>query len=66
MITMRKTSEEEYAPPKFEDRDEKVEGEGHVPAHRDFRDKYFNKFGKDDGAEGVAPATTPGSTSVAV
>ena len=42
---MRKIGEKTYPPPSFEEKAEDVEG--HIPAHRDFRDKYFKKFGKD-------------------
>ena len=42
---MRKMGEKTYPPPSFEEKAEDVEG--HIPAHRDFRDKYFKKFGKD-------------------
>lgn len=55
---MRKTGEEVYAPPSFDDRESEVKsGEAHVPAHKDFRDKYFNKFGKDTEVMPLAAAT---------
>ncbi|VDC06429.1 unnamed protein product [Peniophora sp. CBMAI 1063] len=57
LITMRKTSEMEYPPPEFEEKIEEVDG--HVPAHRDFRDKYFKKFGKDDSTAETVSIPTP-------
>lgn len=50
LVTIRKVTSETYPPPKFEptvnDTETKKEGE-HVPAHRDFREKYFLGFKKD-------------------
>ncbi|KAH8107747.1 tRNA guanosine-2'-O-methyltransferase, partial [Cristinia sonorae] len=59
LITIRKTTAEKYAPPTFEPHGrrlevKKVESEGgtgtaeHVPAHKDFRMKYFKKFNKEE------------------
>ncbi|KZV63371.1 tRNA guanosine-2'-O-methyltransferase [Peniophora sp. CONT] len=62
LITMRKTSETEHPPPTFEERDAETEAEaeGHVPAHKDFRDKYFKKFGKEAQSEVISlPTPTP-------
>ncbi|EKM74658.1 hypothetical protein AGABI1DRAFT_80852 [Agaricus bisporus var. burnettii JB137-S8] len=46
LITIRKTSNNKYLPPAYRP----VAGEAenaHVPAHRDFREKYFQGFNKD-------------------
>lgn len=56
LITIRKTSSEKYSPPSFEpigrrEEVEKNEVAGHVPAHKDFRMKYFKKFNKDEYVE---------------
>ncbi|THH31329.1 hypothetical protein EUX98_g2848 [Antrodiella citrinella] len=54
LITIRKTSSEKYAPPTFEPEGRRLELEKadvaskHVPAHKDFRMKYFKKFNKED------------------
>jgi len=60
LITIRKFTSQSYPPPTFDSqtasplqrRDGEAEGEGssssltHVPAHRDFREKYFQGFKK--------------------
>jgi len=54
LITIRKTSSEKYAPPTFEPEGRRQELEKadvpseHVPAHKDFRMKYFKKFNKEE------------------
>lgn len=47
LITIRKTTTERYPPPTFAPPlDEPVDGQTHTPAHKDFREKYFQRFGK--------------------
>ncbi|KAH9985810.1 tRNA guanosine-2'-O-methyltransferase [Russula compacta] len=54
LITIRKATTRSYPPPTFDSRAEPHDGEtenegepaGHVPAHRDFREKYFQGFNK--------------------
>ncbi|KAF9527300.1 tRNA guanosine-2'-O-methyltransferase [Crepidotus variabilis] len=45
LVTIKKTTAEKYYPPTFEDR-EMVTKDEHVPAHKDFREKYFQGFRK--------------------
>lgn len=57
LITIRKTTSEKYSSP-FEphvndadtDRIDERQG-GHIPAHRDFREKYFRGFKKEERSE---------------
>lgn len=49
LVTIRKTSTSTYAPPSFEPSEA---DSNHVPAHKDFRDKYFQGFKKEDEANG--------------
>ncbi|KAH9942477.1 tRNA guanosine-2'-O-methyltransferase [Epithele typhae] len=59
LITIRKTTTERFPRPSFDPEHavtENVVGEAHVPAHKDFREKYFQGFGKkgdvgDDGGD---------------
>ncbi|CAE6483335.1 unnamed protein product [Rhizoctonia solani] len=48
LITMEKVTKEEYPAPTFglEER-----ANGHTPAHKNFRDKYFKGFRKEDGVD---------------
>ena len=57
LITIRKATSQSYPPPTFDSHaaaphdDESAKGEpsplpAHVPAHRDFREKYFQGFRK--------------------
>lgn len=59
LITIRKTTSGKYSSP-FEPHandacTDRIEQGGHIPAHRDFREKYFRGFRKeersDDGVE---------------
>ncbi|KAG5639118.1 hypothetical protein H0H81_006707 [Sphagnurus paluster] len=50
LVTIRKTTDREYPRPSFEP--EQPAEAGHVPAHKDFREKYFQGFKKDDGETG--------------
>ena len=45
LVTIKKLTTAKYPPPSFMARDSIV-GE-HVPAHKDFREKYFQGFKKD-------------------
>ncbi|KXN90848.1 tRNA (guanine(10)-N2)-methyltransferase [Leucoagaricus sp. SymC.cos] len=45
LITIRKTTSEKYPPPTFSVAMDGSE-EAHIPAHRDFREKYFQGFNK--------------------
>ncbi|TFK26531.1 RNA methylase [Coprinopsis marcescibilis] len=64
LITIRKTTAEEYPPPAFRERDQQPNEDGvepteqdkHVPAHKDFREKYFQGFSKD---KAMAPTSLP-------
>ncbi|KAJ7132800.1 tRNA guanosine-2'-O-methyltransferase [Mycena crocata] len=44
LVTIRKTTQDSYPPPSFED--ERNAGE-HIPAHKDFREQYFRGFKKE-------------------
>jgi len=46
LVTIKKATTAKYSPPSFT-ADDIVVGE-HIPAHRDFREKYFRGFKKDD------------------
>ncbi|KAK7676869.1 hypothetical protein QCA50_020205 [Cerrena zonata] len=52
LITVRKTSTESYPRPSFASfanaEDSGTPQEDHVPAHKDFREKYFRGFKRDD------------------
>ena len=45
LVTIKKLTTAKYPPPSFTVRDSTVSE--HVPAHRDFREKYFQGFKKD-------------------
>jgi tRNA (guanine10-N2)-methyltransferase len=49
LITIKKTSSAEYPSPSFDSVKDAAEGSGdmYVPAHKDFREKYFQGFRKD-------------------
>ncbi|KAH7921404.1 tRNA guanosine-2'-O-methyltransferase [Leucogyrophana mollusca] len=47
LITIRKTSSTTYPPPNFDGLSADATEATHVPAHKDFRDKYFQGFRKD-------------------
>jgi len=48
LITIKKTSLVEYPPPPFDSaRDAEESGDMYVPAHKDFREKYFQGFKKE-------------------
>ncbi|KAI0075120.1 tRNA guanosine-2'-O-methyltransferase [Panus rudis PR-1116 ss-1] len=55
LITIRKTTSQEYSRPNFahggHEQIDNYSGSGHIPAHKDFREKYFKGFRKDDTAE---------------
>lgn len=44
LITIRKATTEHFAPPSFE----QLDNVAHIPAHKDFREKYFQGFKKSD------------------
>ncbi|KAJ3570013.1 hypothetical protein NP233_g4681 [Leucocoprinus birnbaumii] len=46
LITIRKTTTDKFPAPTFPTVAEAVEEEVHIPAHRDFREKYFQGFAK--------------------
>ncbi|KAI0821690.1 tRNA guanosine-2'-O-methyltransferase [Trametes gibbosa] len=49
LITIRKTTTERYSPPSFDPAHAVTEHvEAHIPAHKDFREKYFQGFKKSD------------------
>nr|VWO99928.1 Lysophospholipase 1 (EC (Phospholipase B 1) [Ganoderma boninense] len=49
LITIRKTTTEAYPPPTFDPAHAVTDNvEAHVPAHKDFREKYFQGFKKND------------------
>ncbi|KAI1795660.1 tRNA guanosine-2'-O-methyltransferase [Ganoderma leucocontextum] len=49
LITIRKTTTEAYPPPTFDPAHAVTENvDVHVPAHKDFREKYFHGFKKND------------------
>ncbi|KAF5380572.1 hypothetical protein D9615_004652 [Tricholomella constricta] len=47
LVTLRKTTDRPYPRPSFE-QEQRTEA-AHVPAHKDFREKYFQGFKKEDG-----------------
>jgi len=51
-VTIRKTTIERYPPPTFEPVDLDAQEETHIPAHRDFREKYFQGFKKAEIPDG--------------
>lgn len=58
LITIRKTTAEKYPPPTFltvvqEPKD------GHVPAHRDFREKYFQGFARTQDSDSANDILIP-------
>jgi hypothetical protein len=46
LITMRKATSERFPRPTFAPPQAPDDGQAHVPAHTDFRGKYFSGFGK--------------------
>ncbi|RDX42082.1 tRNA guanosine-2'-O-methyltransferase [Lentinus brumalis] len=49
LITVRKITTKKYPPPTFDPAHAVTENaDGHVPAHKDFREKYFQGFKKND------------------
>ena len=57
MITIRKTTDQKFPPPTFDPAHAVTENpdvDTHVPAHKDFRSKYFQGFKKGDVDEGEA------------
>jgi len=48
LVTIKKTTNNKYPPPAFEARQSTNHEEEHTPAHRDFREKYFQGFKKAD------------------
>ncbi|KAF8844365.1 tRNA guanosine-2'-O-methyltransferase [Paxillus ammoniavirescens] len=47
LITIRKTTAESYPPPLLDSAVTSTIGGEHVPAHKDFREKYFQGFNKE-------------------
>lgn len=46
-MTIKKVTNKVFAPPTFNEAMQTVENEKvHIPAHKDFRDKYFQGFKK--------------------
>ncbi|KJA27817.1 hypothetical protein HYPSUDRAFT_34967 [Hypholoma sublateritium FD-334 SS-4] len=43
LVTIRKTTLEKYPPPSFDPTPE-IDANSHIPAHKDFREKYFQGF----------------------
>ena len=51
-MTIKKTTDNPYPPPIFEAMPATLDDEGaHVPAHKDFREKYFQGFRKAEASE---------------
>jgi tRNA (guanine10-N2)-methyltransferase len=49
LITIKKTSHAEFLPPSFDSvGDAEESGDPYVPAHKDFREKYFQGFKKEN------------------
>ncbi|GLB37684.1 putative RNA methylase family UPF0020 [Lyophyllum shimeji] len=46
LVTVRRSTDREYPPPSFQQ--ETQQEVTHIPAHKDFREKYFQGFRKDD------------------
>ncbi|KAJ2916803.1 hypothetical protein MD484_g3602, partial [Candolleomyces efflorescens] len=62
LITIKKTTTEDYPPPTFAARDGS-EGSGHVPAHKDFREKYFQGFKSPSQSPAVCDDSKPTGSS---
>ena len=56
LITIRKVTTDKFPPPTFDPAHAVTDNvDAHVPAHKDFREKYFQGFRKNDTiAEGEA------------
>jgi tRNA (guanine10-N2)-methyltransferase len=51
-VTIKKTTHDSYPPPIFEAKPATLDNkEAHVPAHKDFREKYFQGFRKAEVTE---------------
>ena len=49
LITIRKNTTDQYPPPTFDPSHAVTENvDAHVPAHKDFREKYFQVFKKNE------------------
>ncbi|KAF8972985.1 tRNA guanosine-2'-O-methyltransferase [Flammula alnicola] len=44
LVTIRKTTSKQYSPPTFEPSPPQTDENAHIPAHKDFREKYFQGF----------------------
>ncbi|ETW80532.1 hypothetical protein HETIRDRAFT_319345 [Heterobasidion irregulare TC 32-1] len=56
LVTIRKTTTHIYPPPRFDSRPEELDQPAenlHIPAHKDFREKYFQGFKKDTDSDGT-------------
>lgn len=71
LITIKKTTEAQYPSP-FDPlesptvAEDAVRGNNHIPAHKDFREKYFKGFRRNGGeeeheAEQIAPISDQGT-----
>ncbi|KAG6850972.1 hypothetical protein H0H93_005841 [Arthromyces matolae] len=49
LVTVRKTTDQNHGPPLFEPQTS-TSDQSHVPAHKDFREKYFQGFKKEEEA----------------
>ena len=60
LVTIRKTTSKKYPPPSFDPIPPVVDENAHIPAHKDFREKYFQGFKSktDEFTDGI-PASDP-------
>lgn len=52
LVTIRRTDNLKYPPPTFLE-PEKASDTAHTPAHKDFREKYFQGFKKEDNVTNI-------------
>ena len=66
LITIKKTSTEKFPPPTFDTFPATtLSTPQHTPAHRDFREKYFQGFRKEDDGKPTSPSVKDVASSLA-
>ena len=58
LVTIKKTTSKQFPPPTFEPIQPSPDESAHVPAHRDFREKYFQGFKPKSNETSVAEEAT--------
>lgn len=54
LITVKKITNMQYPPPAFAPPVQDTGSDDHIPAHKDFREKYFHGFKKPEDCESHA------------